>query len=184
MTYIIHQDRVSLRNLQVAEFASEETLCFSATVLLDGKPIADARNDGHGGCTFLRPLKRNHAKLAEAEAFAKGLPPVVIEDDDPSRTLTLDVTLDFLVDHLASEMHSDRKLHSMFKRDITTKVLYIRDDKLLYLRGVRLDKLTDRPALFTQLRSKYGANLIILAELPPEEAFLLWQRHTIQEGRP
>ena len=53
MTYVIHQNRVSLRNLKIADFASEETLCFSATVLLDGQPIAEARNDGHHPCRAL-----------------------------------------------------------------------------------------------------------------------------------
>jgi hypothetical protein len=183
MTHIIDQNRVSLRNLAVADFASEETLCFSTTVLLDGQPIAEAKNDGHGGCTFIRALKGAHAKLAEAEAFAKSLPPVEIPHDDPSRNFTIDVTLDYLVDLLASQIHSDRKVRAAFKRDIANKVLYVKDDELLYLKGVRLKAVNDRSALFAQLRAKHGADLIILAELPPDEGFDLWRRYVLQEGR-
>ena len=46
MENITKQDRITLKNLKVADFASEETMCFSATVVFDGTPIAEARNDG------------------------------------------------------------------------------------------------------------------------------------------
>src|SRR3546814_5318593 len=75
MDNITKQDRITLKTLKVADFASEETMCFSATVVFDGTPIAEARNDGHGGSTFLRALSGKAALLAQAEAFAKGLPP-------------------------------------------------------------------------------------------------------------
>ena len=42
--------KVTLKNLKVAEFASEETTCFQATVYLDGKRMVGVKNDGHGGC--------------------------------------------------------------------------------------------------------------------------------------
>ena len=57
METITQQDRITLNNLKVADFASEETLCFTATVMFDGRPIAEARNDGHGGSTFVRALQ-------------------------------------------------------------------------------------------------------------------------------
>ncbi|MGV8241887.1 hypothetical protein ACV331_35065, partial [Pseudomonas aeruginosa] len=76
-----------LKNLKVADFASEETLCFTATVVFDGTPIAEARNDGHGGSTFLRALNNKTTLLAQAEAFAKELPPAPLdlgqEGEDP-----------------------------------------------------------------------------------------------------
>jgi hypothetical protein len=40
---------ITLKNLKHAEFASEETHCYSATVYLDGKRFCLASNDGHGG---------------------------------------------------------------------------------------------------------------------------------------
>ena len=71
MDNITKQDRITLKNLKVADFASEETLCFNATVVFDGTPIAEARNDGHGGSTFLHALNGKAGLLAQAEAFAK-----------------------------------------------------------------------------------------------------------------
>ncbi len=103
-------------------------MCFSATVVFDGTPIAEARNDGHGGSTFLRALSGKVALLAQAEAFAKGLPPAPLhlgqEGEDPHY---IDMTLDFLVDELADAMHAERKVRAAFNRDIANKVLFIKD---------------------------------------------------------
>src|SRR3546814_5489329 len=84
MDNITKQNRITLKSLKVADFASEETMCFSATVVFDGTPIAEARNDGHGGSTFLRALSGKAALLAQAEAFAKGLPPAPLHLDRQS----------------------------------------------------------------------------------------------------
>src|SRR3546814_2074023 len=106
----IKQDRIALKNLKVAQFASEETLCFTATVLFDGVAIAQARNDGRGGATFLHALEGKAAQLSDAGQFANGLPPVRFEggvtgqDDVP---LIIEMTLDFLVDQFAETKNDD-----------------------------------------------------------------------------
>lgn len=149
MDTITRQDRITLKNLKVADFASEETLCFTATVMFDGRPIAEARNDGHGGSTFVRALQGQAALLAQAEEFAKSLPPASLdverEDDEP---LLIDMTLDFLVDQLADAMHAERKLRTAFNRDIGNKVLFIKDGRLLFLKGIKLKAIADRAAYF------------------------------------
>jgi hypothetical protein len=187
MTEAILQNRISLRKLKVAEFASEETLCFTAEVLLDGTPIAEARNDGHGGCTFLRPMNGSHARLTEAEVFATSLPPVVTDLNDPNdgaQKFTFNVTLDHLVDHLAGEMHAEKKILAAFNRDISTKVLYVRDNRLLYPKGRKLKDIADKPAFFRSLREKFGPDIVVLAELSREEALALWRTHVVDgDGR-
>ena len=136
MDTITKQDRITLKNLKVADFASEETLCFTATIVFDGTPIAEARNDGHGGSTFLRALNGKTTLLAQAEAFAKGLPPAPLdlgqEGEDPHY---IDMTRDFLVDELADAMHAERKVRAAFNRDIGNKVLFIKDGKLLFIKA-------------------------------------------------
>lgn len=182
MDTLIKQDRIALKNLKVAEFASEETLCFTATVLFDGVAIAEARNDGHGGSTFLHALQGKRDVLVEAEGFAKALPPARLdggmsgEDVDP---LIVDVTLDFLVDQLADAMHGERKLRTAFSRDIGNKVLFIRDGKLLFLKGIKLKAIADRPAYFAALRARQTQAIVILAELPPDEAYAVWKQHVL-----
>ncbi|VFR33634.1 FIG01218499: hypothetical protein [plant metagenome] len=190
MGTLIKQDHITLKNLKVAEFASEETLCFSATVLFDDVAVAEARNDGHGGSTFLHALQGKRDLLSEAEQFAKALPPATLdcgvsdEDDNP---LIVDVTLDFLVDQLADTMHGDRKLRAAFSRDIGNKVLFIKGGKLLFLKGIKLlflkgiklKAIADRPAYFAALRARQAQPIVILAELPPDEAFALWRLHVL-----
>ena len=180
MENITKQDRIALKNLQVADLASEETLCFSATVLFDGAPIADARNDGHGGSTFLRAHNGKAALLAQAEAFAKGLPPAPLdlgqEGDAPH---WIDMTLDFLVEELAGATHAERKLRAAFNRDIGNKVLFIKDGKLKFLKGIKLKAIADRKAYFASLRDRQAQPIVILAELPTEQAFGLWKQHVL-----
>ena len=180
MDTITRQDRITLKNLKVADFASEETLGFTATVMFDGRPIAEARNDGHGGSTFVRALQGQAALLAQAEEFAKSLPPASLdverEDDEP---LLIDMTLDFLVDQLADAMHAERKLRTAFNRDIGNKVLFIKDGRLLFLKGIKLKAIADRAAYFAKLRSRQDQPIVILAELPADEAFAIWKQHVL-----
>ena len=46
--------RITIKSLKTVKWMSEETICFTASVLFDGKVIGEASNEGHGGCTFIR----------------------------------------------------------------------------------------------------------------------------------
>ena len=180
----IDQKRIGIKNLKVADFASEETLCFSVTVLLDGKPVATASNEGHGGSTRLLALQGERERFAEAEAFAASLPPEVTEYDDPndsSRKLSIDITLDYLVDGLAADEHADRKLRATFKRQMNSKLLFVKNGKLVFLKGVNPKTILDRPAYFARLRARQSVPIVILAELPPAEALEVFRRHVLAD---
>ena len=43
---------ITLKNLKISKFMSEETTCFQATIYVDGKIAGTAQNDGHGGSTY------------------------------------------------------------------------------------------------------------------------------------
>ena len=43
--------KITLKNFKHANFASEETYCFEATVYIDGQKAGHASNSGHGGST-------------------------------------------------------------------------------------------------------------------------------------
>lgn len=177
-TTAIKQDRITLKNLKVAEFASEETLCFTATVVFDGVAIGEARNEGHGGMTFIHAIGNKRTLLSAAEKFAESLPPKLcpnlpLKDGKP---FSIDITLDYLVDVLANALHEDRKLRTTYSRS-KNKVVFIKDNKVFSLQKIKLDSLKDRPAFFASLRETYGQSIVILAELPPDEAFALWKQH-------
>jgi len=40
---------IQIKNLKIANFASDDTLCFQASLYLDGKRAGTVSNDGHGG---------------------------------------------------------------------------------------------------------------------------------------
>jgi len=46
--------RITIKSFKTVKWMSEETICFTASVLFDGKVIGEASNEGHGGCTFVR----------------------------------------------------------------------------------------------------------------------------------
>lgn len=41
---------ISLANLKYCDWMSEETTCFQAELVIDGKSLGICSNDGHGGC--------------------------------------------------------------------------------------------------------------------------------------
>ena len=57
--------KITLKNFKHLARLSEETLCFTATVLLDGEKAGFASNHGHGGCTIVNitdpALRKTHS---------------------------------------------------------------------------------------------------------------------------
>lgn len=47
-------DIIQLKNLKIHDDISEETVCFSATIVIDGKVVGEVRNSGKGGCNDYR----------------------------------------------------------------------------------------------------------------------------------
>lgn len=67
---------ITVKNLKHAEFASEETYCFEATVYVDNERFCLASNDGHGGCDRYEPLGGNsqsdlYIKIAKIDETIK-----------------------------------------------------------------------------------------------------------------
>lgn len=172
-----NQTRIVLKNLKTFEYGSEETLCYTATVHFDDQAVAHASNEGHGGMTVLRPIiglgKNTREPLKAAEAFAATL-------TDPSNDGNTPIALDHLVDCIACAMHEDKRLRNRFNRDIRNKVLFIKNEKVVFLRNTNLRDIKDRPAYFARLRREQKADIIILDELPREEAFILWKRYVVR----
>lgn len=66
-------DRWGVVSHKVSRALSEETVAFSATVTLDGKPVLHASNRGNGGCNSYHPLPGAPAGVArqlDADALA------------------------------------------------------------------------------------------------------------------
>ncbi len=81
---------ITVTGIKVLEKASDETLCFEATVRWHGRPFAIATNEGRGGNTFIRPDKTGGAALAEAEAWCRAN--LLIEKFDQASKRFVEVT--------------------------------------------------------------------------------------------
>lgn len=60
--------RLALKGFKTVRWMSEETICFTATLLLDGKPVAVASNEGHGDSTFLRYSNKDAEAVVDSIA--------------------------------------------------------------------------------------------------------------------
>ena len=58
--------KLELKNIKHAEFASEETNCFEATLYVDGKRFALVSNEGRGGPDLVYPADRKVAQNDKA----------------------------------------------------------------------------------------------------------------------
>lgn len=96
---------IEIKNIKVNLAFSEETTCFTADVFVNGVKTGYAKNDGHGGDTFINAYEGKRDLLNEAEAFARTLPKI---DNPYDKNRPFDSTLDFMVD-IAVDNHVNAK---------------------------------------------------------------------------
>ncbi|MDN7435682.1 hypothetical protein QZN62_20960 [Burkholderia multivorans] len=80
-------------------------------------------------------------------------------------------------------MQQPEQVRAAFERDIGNKVLFVKDGKLLFIDGIRLKAIADHKAYFASLRARQAQPIVILAELPPKQAFDLWKQHVLGNRR-
>jgi hypothetical protein len=87
--------KVEVRNVKEMRSLSEETLCFSCTVVIDGVVAGTASNRGSGGANEYHP----YALQERLTAYAATLPPIDIDGDklpQDADTALSEVVNDFL----------------------------------------------------------------------------------------
>ena len=117
--------RLSLKSFKTVRWMSEETICFTATVLLDGKVIGTASNEGHGGCTFVHFT--SPTVESTAESFAKSINPADIKGWEflADKGFTLDCLIDILVEREESKKETAR-IVSKIRRNAIKKAQYLK----------------------------------------------------------
>lgn len=99
--------RITLKGYRSSPSLSEETLAMRATVLLDGKPVGDVSNDGHGGPNCFHAT--THEARAAVAAIVAAHPPRVT----PYGTLKMTEDLFFGV---LVEAEEERKARATWAR--------------------------------------------------------------------
>jgi hypothetical protein len=100
--------QITLKSLKLNLTFSRETYCFTTKAYVNGKDVAYAENDGHGGCTFV---------TLSPEGVALGLDRKALEE-----------RIDDLVDEAAKAKDTARLIRSV-RKDMNTKVLFIKENE-------------------------------------------------------
>jgi hypothetical protein len=160
----------------VKPFDSPEGGGFNATLYRDGKRVGSVHDGGYGGCYQYNWFTN------EAEAdFYKSLETTLVDEtvfkDDGfietgKKKPATEVWGNSADDGVVGQMVDDFLNRKEFKSKIKRRILYIKDGDIYILsskiKPVELAEL--RPLLL----ERYGADTIILNDLPFEEGYSLW----------
>jgi hypothetical protein len=165
------QTRITLAKVKYAAFASEETLCFEATVLFDGNPVCIVSNDGHGGADRHHALKgetfqQMYARLDPVNAYIATLPPVKLD------TNTIAADLELVVGDLMNEWLIARDLD----RALGKKWLYTVGDEAFPVYFLPKAKVTDPAKWAEAFQRQHNKAPRFLHTLPRAEALAIYRR--------
>ncbi len=157
--------KIELRNVKYAAFASEETACFYATVMIDGKAAGTVSNDGHGGPDMHYPFSLEE-RLNE---HAKTLPPYVAYGE----------TFEHSAETVIAALLDEYLLKRDYKRAIGSRLLYVGNDGKLYESKRRVPK-AQLAALIEKAKARNDVKHVLNA-LPEDEGFALFKALTKKE---
>ena len=153
---------IELTAVKYAAFASEETNCYEAIVLIDGEKAIHASNEGHGGCDYLRDLIPG--SVQRLEAYAATLPPIVFHGQSLTNSAEL----------VIGDLFAEWQMRRDMKRALGKTVHFTRTDKAgIFL----LPKAKWTSATETAIRAHLERSRTlgkILNELPEDEALAIW----------
>lgn len=138
-------DIIQLRNLKVHDDISEETVCFSATIVMDGRVVGYVQNDGKGGCNsyHFEPGMQEVFDAAVEKYKANCKPEFEFELDDQ------------MVDEVMEETSNER--------DMKTKTLFKHKGQTYTFNGLY------SPAVRDHILKEYPGAEILNREFAPKE---------------
>lgn len=169
--------KIELKNVKHAEFASEETHCYQATVWVDGKRFCTVSNDGHGGADMQHPLKGgNYAELRPElekldKLIAKTFPAKVYTEAEHGFDGDFTEDLESVCCNLVTQWLIARDM----KRALRNNMIFKKKDKDgLYEIKIGRKGPLHRQGLFDKY-NKADDIEAVLNTLPEAEAVKLWQ---------
>lgn len=165
--------QITLASIKYMARLSEETDCFSATVMVDGKKAFEVSNRGNGGCNDYNPLKGQtydncREQVARLEAHCKTLPPYKGRHGD------LPMDLDLLIGGLLT----DHLRAKDFDKAVKSAIVFLHDGKIWNFKfksGLKPGQLSDeqRQRVLADLDNRHpGAQ--VLNWMPHEQALGKW----------
>ncbi len=135
---------IELKNVKIHTGLSEETPCYTAKLLVNGKYFADLRNDGHGGCDMIDPPKGTHFNDPAFNKDLKALE-VLIGETFPAHDMSkydmspMKESLEVICHTLAWEFVDQRNFRSKLSR----KVMALKDGKIIQWSGKKTEEFMD-----------------------------------------
>ena len=108
---------ITLSSIKYSSFASHETACFSAVVLVDGFKAGTVENSGQGGSNDYHP----HTLRDALDAHGATLPAYIFDASHADGTIPVDA--DIFVNSLLDDFLAARDL----KRGLSKRMMQIRD---------------------------------------------------------
>jgi hypothetical protein len=100
--------KIEIKNVKINKMFSEETICFKADVYINGKKIAYAENDGHGGSTFYNAYDiKDREVLKDAEQYATNLPS--IKNNYGDKTYEFPMTLEHIINEAIDDVFNGKE---------------------------------------------------------------------------
>lgn len=156
--------KIEIKNLKFAEFASEETNCFEASVYVDGKREGAVSNEGRGGCNNWQPwtLKQRLDDYAKQTLPVEKTPWGEIEPDG-----------DTIIDKLVT----DQLMAKDLKRMLSRRFVMLDNGKLVSTKAYSAAQIKTWLAkgpewVRAQLKNEQVLNLMSF-----DEAFNLYRTH-------
>lgn len=142
--------KIELKNIKIAQWASEETTCYHADVFIDGKKAIHAQNAGHGGCDEFH-FYDGYAgpNMAKIDAWlADNVAPSGPYESDPAKRAAYDNGSLCDLESFIGEKIADWEIEKDIKRK-AKKLMSLEDGKIYSW------KVASSPAILAQAREKY-----------------------------
>jgi hypothetical protein len=149
---------ITLQSIKMNKALSEETLCFSATMCVNGKPAFTVKNHGTGGRNLYMLLGSNSDEWAQscrlikqAEKWARES---TKEDFEP-------------LDSLIAQLLDRHEITRILKAGMKKKIMMLEQGELMELKLAKGREVT--PTIIAEAKKRYK-DAVILNDLPLEEA--------------
>ena len=180
MDTITRQDRITLKNLR-SRISRARKRCASpppscSTAGPSPKP-ATTDTAARRSCA----LQGQAALLAQAEEFAKSLPPGIASTSNAKTTSRFHRHDARLPGTTGWRCHARgaQAAHRVQPRHRQQGAVHQGRQAAVPQGHIKLKAITDRAAYFAKLRSRQDQPIVILAELPADEVFAIWKQHVL-----
>lgn len=115
---------IELKNVSIDKQLSEETICFAASVYVDGVKVGDASNRGQGGPTDVWFSDEGVEK--KVQAYVATLPKGKLETGD-GKVIEYELGIDGLIDRLVAKEDEKREFRRWCKKKLVFRLKGDRD---------------------------------------------------------